>query len=545
MGHREDVDGGACAEDIYTRGAIHTMGEAGVVEALAVAAGRFLAVGTAEEVERTACASTRTHDLGGRTVLPGLADAHAHLTALGLMDLWLDLRGARSPEQVAEQVRRTAARGRGWILGRGWDQNLWPRGYPDRALLDAAAGGRPVFLSRVDGHAAWVSSKTLELAGVDAHTSDPEAGIILHRDDGSPSGILVDGAAQMVEDLVAPPCAAEKRAAVERAVRKCLSVGLTMVHDADVDPETLGIYRELIAEHAFPFRVYAMVGADCEGRRELIDAGPIVAHADRLWLRAAKLYADGALGSRGAALLEPYADDPENRGVLTDPETLERLVVQAVEHGFQPAAHAIGDRANRVMLDIYQRVREEHPGEDLRPRLEHAQIMAREDIRRLGELGVVASVQPTHCTTDMRWVEQRLGPDRLDGAYAWRQAMRAGAVLAAGSDFPVESHDPMRGIQAAVTRADLRGSPRGGWRPHESLTLREAILGFTAWPARASFTEDVLGSIEPGKLADFVVLDRDIFSIDPVEIHTVRVDTTVVGGEVAFESHSSPDGEVT
>lgn len=528
------VDQPICADHIYTGGEIHTMDEPAVVQAVAIANGRFLAVGTDEQIMTHACPATQVHDLKGRTVIPGLTDAHAHITSLGLMDRWLDLRGAQSPEQVAEQVKQAAEKGQGWILGRGWDQTIWPDGYPDRKLLDEVAGDRPVYLSRVDGHAAWVNTRALQEASIDADTPDPEVGIILRRKDGTLSGILVDSAAEMVEDLIPPPTLAEKKDAIRSAIGKCLSAGLTMVHDAGVDGEIMEIYRELITRGQFPFRVYAMVCFECDGRQDLMDAGPVIAHEERLWLRAVKLYADGALGSRGAALLAPYSDDPENSGVLTDPDMLERLVKEAVDHGFQPATHAIGDRANHVMLDIYQRVLQAHPDEDLRPRLEHAQIMTPEDIRRMGKLGVIASMQPTHCTTDMRWAEKRLGPERLDGAYAWRQVLQAGGVLASGSDFPVESHDPFLGIQAAVTRADLDGWPEGGWRPQEKLTVQEALMSFTAWPARASFNEDLLGTIAPGKLADMVVLDRDIFTIDASKIHTVRPVMTVVGGEVAY-----------
>lgn len=528
-----------CAKHIYTNGKVYTVdGAFSVAEALSVRDGRFLAVGTAKEVLEDKCAETQVHDLEGRTVLPGLIDSHAHLLSLGLKGMRLELEGIETPEEVAALVAKEAERldDGEWILGRGWDQTLWPsREFPDRKLLDGAAPANPVFLKRVDGHAAWANSRTLEAASVGRDTPDPAGGKILRRKDGEPAGVLVDNAAEMVESVIPEPSRQERKRAIEMAVYKCLSTGLTMVHDAGIDAETLSIYRELIAQGEFPFRVYAMVMWDAEGRDEMLGRGPVVAFEDRLWLKAVKLFADGALGSRGAALLEPYSDDPANSGLLVMKEDELREAVHAVvEKGFQPGIHAIGDRGNRIVIDIYEEVLAKHSGEDLRLRVEHAQVLAPADIARIGKLGIVASMQPTHCTSDMRWAEKRLGPERAAGAYAWRKVMDSGALVASGSDFPVESHNPFFGLHAAVTRQDKEGFPEGGWRSGERMTLEEALRSFTIAGAKASFTEKDLGSIEPGKHADFVVLADDVFSMPPEKIYATGVVMTVVGGVEVF-----------
>ena len=547
-----------CAREIFLHGKVHTLSAAGVVEAFGVAVGRFVAVGSSADVTKLACPDAKVHDLAGRTVIPGLIDSHAHLVSLGLADRWLDLRGAVSPQAVAKTVAKAArpgvlgdatgggddaAGGGGWILGRGWDQTLWPDGFPDRKLLDKVAGDRPVYLSRVDGHAAWVSTAALGLAGIDTSTSDPPAGRILRRPDGSPTGVLIDSAASMVGDLIQPPEFEERAAAVDRAIDRCLSRGVTMVHDAGADSVDVAVYREMIGDvpTAFPFRVYAMVCWDCADREKLLSAGPKGSgpkgsKGNKLWLRAAKIYADGALGSRGAALDAPYADDPSSSGLLNDEAALEKAIEDAVSRGFQPAVHAIGDRANRIVLDIYERLLEKHPGKEIRPRIEHAQVLSPADIARIGRIGVIAAMQPTHCTSDMRWATARLGEDLATGAYAWRSVLGSGATLAFGSDFPIESHDPFLGSEAALTRSDASGSPPGGWHPEQAVTLDQALHAYTMGAAHASFTEDLVGSIEPGKLADFVVLDRDLFSQDPGRIHEVEPLATYVGGFAAWES---------
>jgi len=528
----------ACADDVYVNGRIRTVdGSPGIVEAMAIREGRFLAVGGGKAVLEHRCDSTRVHDLGGRAVIPGLIDSHGHVLSLGLESTMLDLRGIRSPAEVASLVaeRAKGSEEGAWILGRGWDQTLWEGGeFPDRGILDGAAPRNPVLLRRVDGHAAWVNTRALEAGGVGRDTPDPEGGRILRAEGGEPSGILLDAAADEIMTKVPKPTPGQKAEAIERAGRRCLASGLTMVHDAGVDRDTLEVLRSLAGEGKLPMRVYAMLSWD-DPERDAVLSGGRVEVGGRLWLRAVKLVADGALGSRGASLLEPYADDPGNSGILVmDPGDLREAIESIVERGFQPAVHAIGDRAVRNVLDIYEDVLRERPGQDLRLRIEHAQVVALEDIPRIGRLGVIASMQPTHATSDMRWAEDRLGPVRIEGAYAGRKMMAGGAAIAAGSDFPVEPPDPLFGIHAALTREDRTGSPRGGWRPGERMTIDEALRSFTIEGARASFTEAILGSIEAGKLADFVVLEDDIFSMEAARIHEARVAMTVVGGKVAY-----------
>jgi predicted amidohydrolase YtcJ len=522
-----------CADDIYTGATVYTVDASfGAAGAFSVRDGRFLEVGTEEKVLEGRCSSTRLHDLGGMTILPGLIDSHAHLLSLGLMDAQIDLVGVASAREAAARVAEAVADAPagGWIQGRGWDQTLWEgSAFPDRTLLDGAAPDNPVLLRRVDGHAAWVNSKALAAASIDRGTPDPDGGRILRDGKGEPTGILIDNAADAVRNIVPEPSRPEKKEAVRRAIARCLGEGLTMVHDAGIDGETLAIYRELVEEGDFPFRVYAMIEYTSDDSDDLLLEGPIVAWKDRIWLRAVKFYADGALGSRGAALLEPYSDAPETSGLLVTPEDeLASGMERVAGMGFQPAVHAIGDRANRIVIDIYEKILVRHP--NCRPRIEHAQVLAPGDAARIGKLGIIAAMQPTHCTSDMRWAGDRLGPERVRGAYAWRDVMEAGALLSSGSDFPVEPSNPFYGLHAAVTRQDRSGRQFDG----ETMSLEEAIRSFTIACARASYTEELLGSIEPGKHADFIVLGKDPFGIAPEKLHALEVLRTFVGGKEVY-----------
>jgi predicted amidohydrolase YtcJ len=526
-----------CADAVFINAKVAAAG-GGFARAFSVKDGRFLHVGSTQEVLEQRCAATAVHDLQGRTVLPGLIDAHAHLTSLGLEDLQLDLSGAGSEETAVDIVREAAAKSPPgtWIVGRGWDQNRWPsKAFPDKGILDAAAPGRAVFLTRVDGHAVWVSSAAMAQAGLAVDAPDPEGGRILRGADGRPTGILLDAAIGLVEKAVPPPTRAEKKEAIVQAAGACVAAGLTMVHDAGVDGETVGIYRELIDEGKLPLRVYAMIDWEAKDRAGLIEAGPVVAWKNRLWLRAVKFFADGALGSRGAALAGPYADDPGNAGILAMEESaFAAAVTKVVAAGFQPAVHAIGDRAVHMATLVYSEAVKAFPRKDLRPRIEHVQVLSPGDAETIGASGIIAVMQPVHCTSDMAWAESRLGPQRAALAYAWRKILGAGAVLASGSDFPVESPNPFWGLHAAVTRQDRKGYPAGGWHPEQRMTLEEALGSFTLAGARASFNETVLGSIEKGKFADFVILGRDIFSTPAGEIFGILPTMTVVDGVIAY-----------
>ncbi|MGH9868901.1 MAG: amidohydrolase [Candidatus Polarisedimenticolia bacterium] len=524
------------ADLILLNGIVHTMDPARPhASAVAVREGRILLAGNDAEALLHRGASTRVVDLAGRTVVPGLTDAHGHVLGLGLAAMRLDLKGTRSAEDIAAMVKQRAATTDPfrWIRGRGWDQNDWAlKEFPGRALLDAAAPDHAVVLDRVDGHAIWVNSRALRLAGVTKDTPDPPGGRIVRDAAGEPTGVLVDAAENLVTAKEPPATRAETREALELGMRRCLAAGLTEVHDAGVSPDVLELYDELLVKGDFPFRVYAML--DPKAAQQA--TGPVVAPpGGRLTARAIKLYADGALGSRGAALLAPYADDSGNVGLPQGSEQeLRSLVAEAAGKGLQVNVHAIGDRGNRMVLDAFAEALPAGGG-GKRFRVEHAQVLHPDDIPRFTKLGVIASMQPTHATSDMPWAEARLGPERVKGAYAWRSLLDAGARLACGSDFPVESENPMLGLYAAVTRQDLEGQPQGGWLPSQRLGREEALRCFTLDAAYAAFEEDTRGTISAGKLADLTVLSKDPMTVDAAAIPSIVAEMTIVGGRVAYE----------
>ena len=483
--------------------------------------------------------ATRQIDAHGAALLPGLIDSHVHLAALGDSLETLDLRGMQSEAAIAAKVRQAAAGHKPgeWIQGRSWDQNLFPgKQFPSAAALDQAAPANPVFLTRVDGHAAWVNQRALDLADVNAATPDPPGGKVIRDAAGRPTGVLVDRAQGLVRAKIPAATLAEVERRMERGARECARLGLTTVHDAGVGALELQADRALIARHALPVRVYAMlsVSEDNSGLwREYQRKGPEL--GDFLTVRSVKLYADGALGSRGAALLAPYSDEPANSGLLISSQKLiARIAAEAVRAGFQVNTHAIGDRANHVVLDTYAAAL--GGPNDHRFRIEHAQVVAPADFARFRQYSVLASMQPTHATSDMPWAEARLGPQRIRGAYAWRNFLNLGVALPLGSDFPVESPNPLLGFYAAVVRQDHHGNPPGGWYPEQRLTREEALRGFTLAGAYAAFQEKDKGSLEPGKLADFVLLSDDIMQVPPGAIWQAHVTLTVLGGAVVYSA---------
>jgi len=423
------------------------------------------------------------------------------------------------------------------VTGRGWDQNDWERkSFPTWKDLEGTESN-PVFLERIDGHAAWLNAKALEECGIGPSTADPPGGRILRDARGRPTGVLVDEAVELAARAIPEPSFDEQLARLQEAISLCNRYGLTGVHDAGVDSLGLELYRRLYREGKLDLRVYAMLSVEDRGfLKKNLALGPGEECGGLLSIRAVKLFADGALGSRGAALIEPYSDDPGNRGLLvTPPDELRSLVREVMAAGFQPCIHAIGDRGNRLALDAIEEAVKATGRSDLRPRIEHAQVVAPADFDRFAELGVIASMQPTHATSDMPWAERRLGPERIKGAYAWRKLMDRGVHLALGSDFPVEKVDPMLGIYAAVTRQDLEGNPPGGWYPQERMTREEAIRGFTWEAAYASFAQDRRGSLEVGKDADLTVLDGDPFEVPASEIPKIQVLYTIVAGRIVYE----------
>jgi len=506
-------------------------------EAVGIRADRIVFAGSSEEALKLAGPATRVVDLKGRTIIPGLIDAHGHVSSLGFTLTQVDALGTRSAGEVAERVRKSVdlvAPG-AWIQGRGWDQNDWAdTGFPTHELLDKAAPMNPVAIERVDGHATWVNARAMALAGIDRKTPEPPGGRIVRDANGFPTGVLVDNAVSLVDSKIPAPDRETTKQAILRALNRCLDSGLTGVHDAGISYEEAAIYKELAAQKKLPIRVYAMLGGNSRTLPDYFVDKPLIGYGGGfLTIRTIKLGIDGALGSRGAALDEDYSDDPGNRGLITrSPDEIRSLAVQAAAKGFQVAVHAIGDRGNRLALDALIDAVKRHPGEDLRFRIEHAQILHLEDIPRFKKAGIIPSMQPTHCTSDMPWAEERLGPERIKGAYAWRKILNTGAIIPGGSDFPVESENPFLGIYAAVTRQDLSGRPPGGWRSEEKMTREEALRSFTLWAAYAGFGEGELGSIAAGKKADLVILGANPLAVPVSEIAKMKPEAVLVDGRV-------------
>jgi predicted amidohydrolase YtcJ len=521
--------------------------ECPIATALAVRDGRFQAVG-AEDAVLDAHPNARRIDAEGRTVVPGFIDAHAHLLETGLALIRADLTGAASPSAVVERLRAYADRhdlaDGAWLRGHGWDESGWPSP-PSRSRLDAAFPDRAVWLTRTDVHAGWANTTALEATvGVDRlrKLSDPDGGHI-HRDEhGEPTGILVDDAMALVTDEIPRPSDDRRDHALATALDHTARHGVTGLHDAGVPLSQIRRFERFIADEAFPLRLYAMIDGRGDTFDHFCEHGPLHHDSGRLDVESVKFFADGALGSRGAALLDDYADDPGNRGLLLQDKSTFRTNVQAaVACGFQVNTHAIGARANRLVLDAYEDAMQSCDRPVRRPRIEHAQILHPDDLSRFGELDIIASVQPLFATSDMGWVEKRLGPDRLDGAYAWKSLQDAGAPLAFGSDAPVEPLDPLRGLHAAVTRRDADGQPASGWRPSECLSRRSALRAYTLGAAAAAFQDDEIGSITPGKRGDWAVLSHDVMACDADALLRTEAIATYLDGAPVHADPAWPD----
>jgi predicted amidohydrolase YtcJ len=510
--------------------------------------GRLLAVGDAKALSSRWPDAERI-DVGEATVIPGLIDAHGHFREFATTLLMADLVGTRDKAEVVARLRAFEKKlGEGdWLRGSGWDQNDWPdKAFPTVADLDAAFPDRPVYLERVDGHAAWVNSAALRALAGDPDVGpmlaagEVEGGRVLRGADGRPSGVLVDNAKDAVSDALPAFDPEDLERAIGEAARIVLSDGMTGVHEMGVSRQTLAHYRKLADEGKLPLRIDAYANGDGEALADLCAHGPYRHPGGHLKMAGVKLYIDGALGSRGAALLADYSDDHGNRGLLvTEPAQYEAIVRKAHGCHLQVATHAIGDRGNRIVLDTYERVLGEDAKSDHRWRIEHAQIVAPEDIPRFAKLGIIASMQPTHATSDTPWAQDRLGKERLFGAYAWQRFLHSGAHLALGSDFPVESPDPRLGLYAAVTRQDRDGQPPGGWLPDQRLSPAEALRGFTADAAYAGFDEHDVGQLKSGLRADFVVLASDPLAVPASQIDDLRVESTWVDGKPAWRAEDS------
>lgn len=525
---------------VLTAQRIHTMDVARPqVQALAFdASGKILDVGGAKELLARHPGAKRL-DVGSATVVPGLIDAHGHVAGLGWAMLNADLVDAKDKAEVLARLRafeKKLSPGQ-WLTGRGWDQNDWPdKVFPSAADLDAAFPDRPVWLSRIDGHAGWANSAAMRAVQQDlAGHWQPDGGSIQRDAKGQPTGIFVDNAMDLIEAArpALDEATAEKMLAL--GMQTAVAHGLTGVHDAGVSLAEFRRYQRLAERGQMPLRIHAMADGDKDALALLCRDGLYRHPSGRLQMRAVKLYADGALGSRGAALLSDYSDDHGNRGLLVlSPEALKAAVSKAQRCGVQVATHAIGDRGNRIVLDTYAQALGQEAAGDHRWRIEHAQILSPQDLPRLAQLHVIASMQPTHATSDMPWAEDRLGPQRIVGAYAWRQLRDAGTHLALGSDFPVESVDPRLGLYAAVTRSDGKGLPLGGWYPDEKLTAFEALRGFTLEAAYAGFADTEVGSLAPGKRADFVVLAEDPLAVPEAVLRSLTIEATYVDGKPVY-----------
>ena len=527
---------------LLTASRIHTMDSAQpIVQAMAYDdSGKILAVGSAGELQAR-YPQARRLEVGSATVVPGLIDAHAHVGGLGFAMMSADLVGTASKAEVLARLRENAKglKPGEWLVGRGWDQNDWPeKTFPNAADLDAAFPDRPVWLSRIDGHAGWANSAAMRAVKRDlAGSWQPDGGSIQRDAAGKPNGIFIDNAMLLLEEARPASSEATAERALVLGMQAAVAHGLTGVHDAGISLDELHRYQRLADRGAMPLRIYAMADGNAAALESLCANGLYRHASGRLQMRAVKLYADGALGSRGAAMLEDYSDDHGNRGLLLmSAQELADASAKAKRCGVQAATHAIGDRGNRLTLDTYAQALGTDATGDHRWRVEHAQILAAADLQRFAWLGVIASMQPTHATSDMPWAQARVGAQRIVGAYAWRQLRDSGARLAFGSDFPVESVDPRLGLYSAVSRADGEGKPAGGWMPQEKLTAYEALRAFTLDAAYAGFAESELGSLAPGKRADFVVLAQDPLAVPDAALKALTVLATYVDGKAVYEA---------
>lgn len=483
----------------------------------------------------------RVIDLEGKVMIPGLTDAHAHVMGLGFQEINVNVAGIPTLEATLQHVKAYAEDNSelDWIRGRGWNHTRWPiNRFPTATELDQVISERPVWLERVDGHAGWANSKAMELAGITRETEAPPGGKIIRDADGNPTGVFVDAAQSLIASRLPDLSDEEKEMALQKALAKMRQNGLTSVHDAGVSIDTWELYKSFAKSDKLTTRIYAMIAGAGSVFDSLAADGPIKSYAnDMLALQSVKLYADGALGSRGAAMLQPYSDDPDNKGLLfNSQESINQQVLKAASKGYQVNIHAIGDAANRQALNAFETMKDSLGGQQLRHRIEHAQIVSQQDIPRFKELNIIASMQPAHATSDMNMAEDRVGSKRIKGGYAWRTFIDQGTVVAAGSDFPVENVNPFFGFYSAVTRQDHEGNPEGGWYNEQAMSREEALRSFTIDAAFAAHQEDELGSLEEGKWADFIIVDRNIFEVPEQQLWQTNVLQTWVAGEKVYDS---------
>jgi predicted amidohydrolase YtcJ len=534
------------ADMVFKNGNIYTVNERQPhAEAIAVKGSRIIFVGSNSEVKRYEGKGTRVVDLKGRTVVPGMTDAHNHLIGVGLREMTLNLEGTTSLEDFLAKVKARVEKAKPgeWITGRGWIETFWkPPVFPTRQDLDKVSPNNPIFLDRADGHGAVVNSAALKIAGVDRNTPNPFGGEISKDKSGEPNGMLLDNAQDLVTRHIPPTTPAEYEQAVLLGVKREMELGWCQIQDAGGSYADVALYRKLYDQGKIKLRIYKAVHGPSESAERLMREGATIgAYDGRFTLRTIKVVSDGALGSRGAALLEPYADKPETSGFLTvKEEELQPMLNEALRQGIQVETHAIGDRANRFILDSYEKAfatvtPEQRKIREPRWRVEHAQIVNPADIPRFAKLGVIPSMQPSHAIGDLHFAPSRLGIKRLEGAYAWQSFIKSGAIVAAGSDAPVERGEPMIEFYAAVARRDQKGFSGEGWHAEQAVTREQALKMLTFWPAFAAFEEKMKGSIEVGKYADLTVLSADIMKISEPLILKTRCLMTVIGGEIVYE----------
>lgn len=534
---------------IFVNGNVYTLNEEQPrAEAVAVRGERITFVGSNADAQKLRGETTRVVDLHGATVTPGFTDSHAHIFGIGERELTLNLEGTNTLADFLAKVReRVAHTGHGkWIAGRGWIETFWqPPQFPTRADLDKIAPENPVVLTRADGHALVANSAAFKIAGITRETVAPFGGEILKDSDGEPTGMLLDNAQGLVERHLPKPTDVDREQAVNVGAKREISLGWCEVQNAGSDLAEQAILRRATAGGKLKLRIYNSVYGPGAAAAELLKAGPTNDASSRFIQRSIKVIFDGALGSRGAALLAPYSDKPDTSGYLTKKESdVAPMLEQALRKGIQVETHAIGDRANRIILDLYERAMKAVPLEqrkirEPRWRVEHAQILSEQDLPRFAKLGVVASMQPSHAISDLFFAPARLGMDRLAGAYAWNSLLKSGAVVCGGSDAPVERGEPMIEFYAAVARKSVKGEQHEGWHPEQAVTREQALKLFTKSAAFAAFEENDKGTIAPGKLADLTVLSADIMKIPEPEILTTRCVMTVIGGAIEFEAGST------
>jgi len=556
------------ADRIFINGLIYSLDEkSSVYEAIAIQNGIIVDLGTSAEIS-SKYSNAEKIDLNGKVMFPGFIDAHGHISGYGDNLLEINLVGTSSQEEIAALVKEKVSQVNpgDWIAGHGWDQNDWKeKGWPDHKILDQAAPNNPVYLTRIDGHALWVNKKALELAGITKDTKDPSGGDIKRDAIGIPTGVLIDNAMSLVYKVLPDVTDEMIQRTVLASVQNLATHGITSAHDMGVSSRTIEIMKKLADEGKLPLRIHAYIDGPGKTWNEYLEKGSVIGYGNNfVTVRGIKLFVDGAMGSRGALMSQPYNDDPKNSGLmLMSEDEIYKVTNDALKKGFQVATHGIGDKGINLIFNAYERAIKENEKKDHRLRIEHVQVIDPADVERFSKNGIIPSMQPVHATSDMPWAEARLGTERVKWSYAPKLVLKGSPIIAGGSDFPVESPSVLEGIYAGVTRQDKNGYPRswldvmwlvenkmwviskagipdttlfeGGWYPDQRLSVQEAVNEFTKWAAYAAFEESKKGTIEVGKWADFTILDKDIMTIPPKEILNTNVVMTVVDGKIVYE----------